>query len=106
MYNYRRQNRLQQGDTAVSAMNTTNSMSKGKFLLKYTLLYAACLFCSLGIGFVLASVSVDGGLWQYAVPAACMILAVALIAAFILSNVMYRRMEKEIAARRKNPYKK
>lgn len=81
-------------------------MTKGKFLLKYTLLYGACLVCSLGIGFVLASISVAGGLWGYVLPAAGLILAIALITAFILANVMYRKMQKDLAARKKNPYQK
>ena len=81
-------------------------MTKGKFIFKYTLLYAACLFCSLGVGFLLASFTVAGGLWEYTVPALAMILIIALLVAFVLSCVMYRKMEKELAARKKNPYKK
>ena len=81
-------------------------MSKGKFILKYTLLYAACLFCSLGVGFLLAAFSSAGSLWEYTVPALVLILIVALVVAFILSNVMYRKMQQELAAKKKNPYKK
>lgn len=81
-------------------------MDKKKFLIKYTLLYTVCLFFSLGLGFVLASVSVDSGLWQYAVPALGLLLLIAVVVALVLANVMYKKMERELAARKKNPYKK
>ena len=67
-------------------------MTKRKFIIKYGLMYAACLTFSLGLGFVLAAAMNGGGeLWKVAVFAVPAIIVVALLVGWLLAAGVNRR---------------
>lgn len=64
---------------------------KKRFLIKFTLIYAACLILSLGLGLVLAAVLNEVHLHKHWITAGVLIPLAALAAGRILAGRAYRR---------------